>query len=88
MTEGQTIQQGIEALAICLDDPEYLFCDKEPWTEYVNRFNKTILQLSELIKSSDNNQSNEEMYHRLRNFHIKLIGANKEQCEIYFKKGI
>ena len=43
MTEGQTIQQGIEALAVCLDDSKYLFCDKEPWTEYVNRFNKTIL---------------------------------------------
>lgn len=88
MTEGQTIQQGIEALAICLDDPKYLFCDKEPWTEYVNRFNKTILQLSELIKSSDNNQGNEEMYRRLCNFHVKLIGADKEQCKIYFQKAL
>lgn len=88
MTEGQTIQQGIEALAICLDDSKYLFCDKEPWTEYVNRFNKTILQLSELIKSSDNNQGNEEMYRRLCNFHVKLIGADKERCEIYFQKAL
>ena len=88
MTEGQTIQQGIEALAICLDDSKYLFCDKEPWTEYVNRFNKTISQLSELIKSSDNNQGNEEMYRRLCNFHVKLIGADKERCEIYFQKAL
>lgn len=88
MTEGQTIQQGIEALAICLDDSKYLFCDKEPWTEYVNRFNKTILQLSELIKSSDNNQGNEEMYRRLCNFHVRLIGADKERCEMYFQKAL
>lgn len=88
MTEGQTIQQGIEALAVCLDDSKYLFCDKEPWTEYVNRFNRTILQLSELIKSSDNNQGNEEMYRRLCNFHVKLIGADKERCEIYFQKAL
>lgn len=88
MTEGQTIQQGIEALAICLDDSKYLFCDKEPWTEYVNRFNKTILQLSELIKSSDNNQGNEEMYRRLCNFHVRLIGADKERCDMYFQKAL
>lgn len=88
MTEGQTIQQGIEALAICLEDSQYQFCDKEPWTEYVNRFNKTILQLSELIKSSDNNQGNEEMYRHLCNFHIKLIGADKERCERYYKKAL
>lgn len=88
MTEGQTIQQGIEAIAVCLGDSNYDFCEKEPWTEYINRLNTIILQLSELIKSSDSNNGNEEMFGRLCTFHIKLIGSDKETCETYYKKAL
>lgn len=88
MTEGQTIQQGIESLGICFDDSTLKFCDKEPWTEYVHRFNIIIMQLSELIKSSDKDSGSEEMFRRLCSFHIKLIGTDNDSCESYYKKAL